>query len=754
MEYQEFLQSKRQNAPAVGFHAEELPLSLFPFQCDIARWMLHKGRAAAFADTGLGKSRMQVTWAHKVHLHTSRPVIIFCPLAVASQTIREGAQIGVTITLCKSQGDVQNGVNIANYDRLHLFTPDAFGGIALDESSILKSFTGATKQALIEFAAPIHYRSCWTATPAPNDHTEIGNHAEFLGVMTRTEMLATYFTHDGGDTSVWRLKGHAVEDFWRWVASWAVACRKPSDVGDYDDSGYCLPDVNMREHIVESGGDAVNLFGAEAADLNAQRKEKRNTLSSRVAKMAEIVASEPDEPRIIWCELNDEADAITAAIDGAVQVAGADSNDRKEQSFSDFASGKIRVLVTKPQIAGFGLNWQHCARVGFLGVTHSYESYYQSLRRCWRFGQSREVVCDIIYSEAERPVITSLRRKEKDATKMSEVMTATMNAFSDITLEPDALDRQTDDYSTSVTTGRNFTAYCGDCVETLRGMDSSSIDYSVFSPPFASLYTYSNSERDMGNVKNDEEFFAHFGFAVNELFRVLRPGRLVSFHCTNFPAMKERDGYIGIKDFRGDLIRMFESAGFIFHSEVVIWKDPVTAMQRTKALGLLHKTIVKDSAMSRQGIPDYLVTMRKPGDNPKPITGELTEFYGEQGVLPAKFGDVRDSINIWQRYASPVWMDINPSDTLQYMSARESEDERHICPLQLGVIRRCLQLWSNPGDVVFSPFMGIGSEGYVSLQMGRKFVGAELKRSYFNQAVKNLRSSEISAGQMSLMDME
>lgn len=271
----------------------------------------------------------------------------------------------------------------------------------------------------------------------------------------------------------------------------------------------------------------------------------------------------------------------------------------------------------------------------------------------------------------------------------------------------------------------HFAAYNGDCVEVVGGLPSNSVHYTVFSPPFSSLYTYSNSERDMGNCGGDDEFFRHFAFLVKDLFRVTKPGRLLSFHCMNLPTSKERDGYIGIRDFRGSLTRAFVDAGWIFHSEVVIWKDPVTAMQRTKALGLLHKQIKKDSCMSRQGIPDFLVTMRKPGANDEPVTHTNEDF----------------PVSLWQRYASPVWMDINPSDTLQKESAREDRDERHICPLQLEVIRRALKLWSNPGDVVLSPFMGIGSEGYVSLQEGRRFCGAELKASYYAQAVANLRSA-------------
>jgi len=286
----------------------------------------------------------------------------------------------------------------------------------------------------------------------------------------------------------------------------------------------------------------------------------------------------------------------------------------------------------------------------------------------------------------------------------------------------------------------DFALYRGDCVDVIKGIPSDSIHYSVFSPPFASLYTYSASPRDMGNCPDHADFGDHMAHLIPELFRATMPGRLLSFHCMLLPTTKARDGFIGITDFRGQLIRAFQDAGWIFHSEVVIWKDPVTAMQRTKALGLLHKQIKKDSCLSRQGIPDYVITMRKPGVNPEPVAGRLTEFAGEGYPETGEETDSR-SIEIWQRYASPVWSDINQSDTLQKASAREHKDERHICPLQLEVIRRCLQLWSNRGDTVLSPFAGIGSEGYESVRMGRRFVGIELKASYYGQACKNLDSA-------------
>jgi hypothetical protein len=296
-----------------------------------------------------------------------------------------------------------------------------------------------------------------------------------------------------------------------------------------------------------------------------------------------------------------------------------------------------------------------------------------------------------------------------------------------------------------------YSIYHGDCCEVIKEIPDNSIHYSIFSPPFESLYTYSNSERDMGNCKTSDEFKVHFGFLVQDLFRVIMPGRLISIHCMNLPTSKTRDGVIGIRDFRGDIIRLFESVGFIYHSEVCIWKDPVVAMQRTKALGLLHKQLNKDSCMSRQGIPDFLVTLRKPGQNPEPVSGELDHFIGDKTTFKHT---KKLSIDIWQRYASPVWMDINPSNTLQYRSARDNADERHVCPLQLDVIERGLQLWTNENDIVLSPFMGIGSEGYIAVKTGRKFVGIELKESYFAQAVKNIERAEHEANSGTLFSSQ
>lgn len=363
---------------------------------------------------------MQLAWADKVHKHTGRPVLILAPLAVAPQTVLEGSQIGVAVKHCRDSAEVDGGIVITNYDRMHRFDPSAFGAVVLDESSCIKHHDTKTLRTLLTAFRDTPFKLCATATPAPNDWTELGTHAEFLGICTRAEMLAEYFTHDGGDTSVWRLKGHARHIFWQWVSTWGAMVRKPSDLG-FDDSAYKLPPLHLHEHTVKTEMPLNGmLFATEAQTLSERRDARRMSTEDRVRDCAAIVNEDADEPWVVWCDLNAEGDALTKAINGAVQIAGADSVEVKEQRLADFAAGKFRVLVSKPSICGFGLNWQHSARMAFVGVTDSFEAYYQAVRRCWRFGQKRDVHVHVFASSSEGAVIANLKRKERDANAMAE----------------------------------------------------------------------------------------------------------------------------------------------------------------------------------------------------------------------------------------------------------------------------------------------------------------------------------------------
>lgn len=427
-DYASYVRSKLAVHPPSGIADPTIGVRrLFPFQHDLVSWALRRGRAAVFADTGLGKTGMQIAWADAVAQHTSGDVLILAPLAVAAQTVAEGVACGVDVTLCRDAADVRPGLNVTNYDRLHRFDPARFSGVVLDESSCIKHHDAKTLRTLLDAFAACPFRFCATATPAPNDWTELGTHAEFLGVCTRTEMLSEFFCHDGGETQVWRLKGHARKAFWRWVSSWGAMVRRPSDLG-YSDDGYALPAARTTSHTVATDAATLRaggvLFAQEAATLMDRRNARRGSVDARVAMCADLVNADPSEPWIVWCDLNAESEALTKAICGAVEVRGSDDPDTKEERLRAFSEGRVRVLVTKPSIAGFGLNWQHCARVAFVGVTDSWEAYYQAVRRCWRFGQSREVQVHIFASEAEGSVVANLARKERDAAAMAESLSA------------------------------------------------------------------------------------------------------------------------------------------------------------------------------------------------------------------------------------------------------------------------------------------------------------------------------------------
>jgi AAA domain len=425
-DYGAYVLRKLSTVPPTGIaEGFSVPASLFPHQAALTAWALRRGRAAIFADTGLGKSRMQLAWADAVRKHTKRPVLILAPLAVAAQTAAEGLEVGIEVNHCRDQSETAGaGIVITNYDRLHRFDPSQYSGVVLDESSCIKHHDTRTLKTLLTAFRDTQFKLCATATPAPNDWTELGTHAEFLGVCTRAEMLAEFFTHDGGDTSVWRLKGHARTLFWRWVCQWGALVRKPSDLG-FDDTAYALPPLHMHEHTVKTEMPLNGmLFAAEAQTLSERRDARRMSVIDRVADCAAIVNGEASEPWVVWCDLNAEGDALTKAIHGAVQIAGADDMEVKQQRLHDFAAGKFRVLVSKPSICGFGLNWQHSARMAFVGVTDSFESYYQAVRRCWRFGQKRDVHVHVFASSAEGAVVQNLRRKERDAQAMAESLSA------------------------------------------------------------------------------------------------------------------------------------------------------------------------------------------------------------------------------------------------------------------------------------------------------------------------------------------
>jgi len=734
MDYQKFLSSKIPLAQPCGFDAKVEGSHLFDYQSAVIQWALQRGRAALFLDTGLGKTICQLEWANRVSQHTGSPVLILAPLAVAEQTVAEGAKFGIPVHQTRD-GSLSPGVNITNYERLHYFNPEGIAGLVLDESGILKGFDSKTRKQINEFVTGIPYRLACTATPAPNDLIEITNHAEFLDVMNGKEIVALFFTQDGNTTHQWRLKGHARKDFYKWMASWSVAMRNPGDLG-FDGSRHVLPPLTIEQITIEAPPPEGMLFAVQAQTLSEQRGSRRQTLQDRVAIASELVQN-PGQ-WLVWCDLNAESEALARAIPDAIEVKGSDSPEHKTDALIGFAEGRYRILVSKPSICGFGMNFQGCHQQLFLGVNHSFEQFYQAVRRSWRFGQKNPVNVYLIASDADGSVISNLNRKRDNFNIMMDELVREIVATG---LSIGKQVRNEDAYMTDVRTGQNWTLYNGDCVELIKEVETESVGLTIFSPPFPGMYAYTNSPRDIGNCPNTEDLIKHFRFMIADLLRVTKPGRSCCIHLTQEPVFKGKDGYVGLRDFRGDVIRAMQEQGWIYYGEVTIDKNPQVKASRTKEQSLLFKTLSTDSSKCRMALADYLIQFVKPGENFEPIRAGISQKYN-----PGKGWITTEE---WIRWARPVWYahdyapdgdGIRETDVLNVRAARESEDERHLCPLQLGVIERAVKLWSNPGDVVFSPFAGIGSEGYQTLLLNRKFIGIELKRSYWEQACRNLAS--------------
>lgn len=449
MTYKEFLASKRFAIVPSGFEPREINERLFDWQKDVITLAVKKGRYCLFTDTGTGKSAMQLEFACQVTRHTGLPVLILAPLAVTNQTKKEGVKFGYEVNVCRTQDDVVSGINITNYDMLEHFDPRAFSGIVLDESGIIKHFNSKTRELIIDAFRDTPYKLACSATPAPNDYVELGNHAEFMGVMSRIEMLSTFFYHDGGETSKWVLKGHAEDKFWEWVSQWAIVVRKPSDLG-YKNNGYDLPPLNVEEIIVESKcgeqDGQLMLVPAIASTLTERRSARRNSLESRCQMAVDLIKKDPGQ-WLLWCDLNTESELLTR-MSGGTEVKGSDDRDYKRDCLIGFSEKKFRIMISKPSIAGFGMNWQQCHNMIFVGLSDSYEMMYQAIRRCWRFGQTEAVNVYIITSESEGAVRENIRRKEQQSIEMFEKLAL----FSRASIEKEVRKtyRETEEYNPSV----------------------------------------------------------------------------------------------------------------------------------------------------------------------------------------------------------------------------------------------------------------------------------------------------------------
>lgn len=730
MDYIDFIKQKQKTHLHSGFdvNVSDLNPSLFDFQKEIIKRALKVGKYAIFADCGLGKTFMQLEWANQVNRVTNKPILILCPLAVAGQTIKEGERFGIKVTKFNQNENNDSGIFISNYEQLDNIDCSIFSGVVLDESSILKNFTGVYKNLIINKFANTNYKLACTATPAPNDLNEIGNHSEFLDVMDANDMRMRWFIRDEGMNN-YRLKGHAEVDFYGWIASWASVLRSPSDIG-FDSGNYELPPLNYFEKQITTGkknnGKLFNDTSVNATDFN---KELRLTIIPRLEAVAEIV-NNSKEPFIIWVNQNEEEDKILSLIPDAVNVRGDMKQELKESRLIGFGKGEFRVLVTKKKIAQFGLNYQNCRNQIFASLDFSFEGLYQAIRRSYRFGQTQEVNIYMVTTDTMTNVIQSINHKQNQFNKMMEQITQNVNAKEyKLKVDYNRREEKTNDYH----------IINGDSCDLIKEIPDNSIDLSVFSPPFSTLFTYSDNIRDMGNCVSDEEFFEQQKYLLTELYRIIKPGRLVCVHSKDLARYKNSSGFSGMWDFTGAYHRAMEEVGFKYHSKVTIWIDPVLEMQRTKTQRLLYKQVTSDSSYTGIGMPEYITIFRKwEGDESEwtPITNKTKQNF---------------DLNTWQKWASPVWMDIKRTDVLNnYKGARDDKDEKHIAPLQLDIIERCIALWSNKGETIFTPFLGIGSEVFQAVKMGRKGIGFELKESYFDLAKKNLQSIVRSKDQITL----
>jgi DNA modification methylase len=742
MNYQEFLNTKKQKINSIGFDIQlnSIHPMLFNFQKDIVKWSVKKGRCAVFADTGLGKTFIQLEWGRLI----GGNILIFAPLSVSRQTIRESKKINVDVKYIRSQEEIISGIYITNYENIENFNDcKNINAVILDESSILKSIDGKTRLKLIKYFKTVRYRLCCSATPAPNDYTELGNHAEFLGICSTAEMLSMFFVngnktsetvtenndiirikHSNKHGTEWRLRYHAQKDYFIWLSSWAMAIRKPSDL-EYDDNGYILPELNIKPIITISDYRPKDeLFFSGLKGLKQRSDIRKDTIQNKITEIKRLTDNQ--EQWIVWCGLDIESKSAKENISDSVEVKGTDSPEYKAKCFEDFQDNKIRVLVTKSKIGGFGMNFQNCHNIIFYGLNDSWESFYQSIRRCYRFGQNRPVNVYIVISDIETGIYDNVKKKSEMAERMmngliNEVKLYEMEELGK-NVKPIDYDLETKEYKSEM-----FEAYLNDSCEKLKDLKENSIDLSVYSPPFADLYTYSATNRDLGNCKDWQEFFEHYSFIIKEVLRVTKPGRVSCVHTSDIPAMQMKDGYIGVRDFPGAVIEAHTKEGWTFYGRAIVTKNPQAQAIRTKAKGLLFVQLRKDSLASRPALLDHILIFKKPGD-------------AEVSVKPVENGEIDNEK--WIDWAGGIWTGISESDTLQYATARDKDDEKHICPLQLGTIERCVKLYSNPGELVLSPFAGIGSEGYESVRLGRRAILIELKESYFRILLQNMRQIE------------
>lgn len=730
-QYQELLEAKKTKRIESGFDIEESDLNpkLFDFQRYCVKRMVKEGRGAVFAGCGNGKTLISLEWATKIAEHEGKPILILAPLSVSRQTVKEGAKFGYKVDLYRDM-DETTTIAITNYEQIENVDISRFVGVVLDESSILKNFTGYYRNLLTDKFKGMPYKLCCTATPSPNDLNEIGNHSEFLEILDSQDMRSKWFVREEGMNN-YRLKGHAKGDFYGWIASWAIMFENPADIG-FVETGklFKLPELTVTDHLIETKPEDGLLFSTGIVNATNFNNELRKTMNERLELAAEI-ASKAEGQVIIWIKQNQEGDILGKLIPEAVEVRGSDSDADKEQRLLDFAEGKFRILISKAKICGYGMNFQNCGTQIFASPDFSFEDYYQQVRRSYRFGRKGNVNIHLIITDTMTNARTIVEKKQQAFEEMVREMNRNVNENRYGLLDHYEYREYKDD---------DVFLMKGDTTIEIKRIPDNSVDLIIYSPPFSSLFTYSNYINDMGNNESHEDFFKQYAFLLRELYRILKPGRLMCCHTKDLGVYKNSSGYTGMYDFTGEHTRAVLAEGFKLHSKVTIWTDPVLEMQRTKTQRLLYKQVTSDSSKTGIGMAEYITIFKKWDGNEEdwePIVNLNRDNF---------------PLETWQKWASPVWMDIKRTDVLTASEGTAMGDEKHICPLQLGVIERLVNLWSNEGETVFTPFLGIGSEVYEAVRNNRKGIGCELKDSYFDTAIKNVKIAESKKYQRTLFD--
>lgn len=800
--YEEFLREKRIIHKATGFDVspDDIHSVAKPHQRATIQYALRKGKAAILHDTGLGKTLDQLEIGRLVIEKTGKPFLIVMPLWVAYQTIDEAKNLlninlayaseGTDITKCE--------IYVTNYERLQKFENIDWGGLSFDESSIFKG-NGKYFERAKKIIKDVDYVFCASATPSPNSIEEMGRQAEVLGIMTVPEMKATFFvnrqdkkkvdltkeidiksksfTEISRETSKiksqkntrqgWELRPHARKQFYEWLASWAMAVKMPSDLG-FDNEGYFLPGLTITPLFIPA--DYVppdRLVFTGLGGVSDRSQVRKLTIEPKCQMALEIIGDSKDQ-WVIWCGLNPEANRMKQLLgDKAVNVQGSDKLEKKIEGLRSFAKGKTQILITKTKICGHGSNFQNCHKVIFVGLSDSWEAFYQAIKRFHRFKQEKDVEVYVILAEEEREIWDNVRHKGQEAEFMTSQLIKNAKMYQRKELDMKANEKSV--YVTDEIKTDQYHIMLGDSCEWLKKIENDSIGLSVYSPPFEDLFVYSNSERDLGNSGTKEDFYTHYGYIVDALLRVTMPGRKTVVHVADIHARKNQDGFLGLKDFSGDVIRLYIKHGWLYQGRIPIAKNPQATAIRLKAHELMFATMKRDAARLMPVQPDYLLIFTKPGKNANPILpmdnaemnedtwiewagntwldGKLERLESElrREELEQIAKEITRDIIKYFVQGNPIWDDIKETEVLDYKGkGREKldkDDTKHICPLQLEPVERAIKLWSNPGDKILTPFMGIGTEVYQSVMFERYGIGIELKPEYFYKAKENIETA-------------